>query len=119
MIHLNYRYQNNLESKKGNEFAFGYLYLIYYKSHKTNLNCGGSYVGSSDWIKIKRATINPINKKYNKCFQYAVTAALNYEEIRKHAERITKNKAFINEYKWEGTTFPPEIDDWKKFRKVM
>ena len=26
--------------------------------------------------------INPINKK-DKCFQYAVTVALNYEEIKK------------------------------------
>ena len=26
-----------------------------------------------DWIKNKKATINPINKKDNKCFQYVVT----------------------------------------------
>ena len=26
------------------------------------------------------ARINPINKKNNKCFQYAVTVALNHEE---------------------------------------
>ena len=26
----------------------------------------------------------------NRCFQYTVTVALNYEEIGKHAERITK-----------------------------
>ena len=24
------RYQNNLQSMKGNEFAFGYVYLLYY-----------------------------------------------------------------------------------------
>ena len=38
------------------------------------MNCGGSYIYSPDWIKNKRATINPINKKNNKCFQYALTA---------------------------------------------
>ena len=27
--------------------------------------------------------MNPISKKDNKCFQYAVTVALNYEEIKK------------------------------------
>ena len=34
-----------------------------------------------DWIKNKKTTVNHINKKDNKCFQDAVTFALNYEEI--------------------------------------
>ena len=42
-------------------------------------NCGGSYIVSPDLIKNKKTTIGPINKKYNKCFQYTVTIALNYE----------------------------------------
>ena len=67
--------------------------------------------------KKKKAVINPINKKDNKCFQYTVTVALSYEEIGKHAERITKIKPFINKYKWEGINFPSEKDDWKKFEK--
>ena len=33
--------------------------------------------------KQQKKTINPINKKDNKCFQYAVTVALNYEEIKR------------------------------------
>ena len=51
-----------------------------------NPNCGGSYIDSPDWIKNKNATINPSNKKDNKCFQYAVTVALNHEEIGKDSE---------------------------------
>ena len=36
-------------------------------------------------------------KKDNKCFQYAVTVALNDEEIGKNLERISKNKLlYIN-----------------------
>ena len=56
-------YQNNLESMKGSEFVFGYIHLLYYKCHKINPNCRGSYVDSTDWIKNEKATINPINKK--------------------------------------------------------
>ena len=67
--------------------------------------------------KNKKATINPINKKDSKCFQYAVTVALNYEEIGRHAERIIKIKPFINKYKWQEIHFPSEKDDWKKFEK--
>ena len=40
----------------------------------------GSYIDSPDWIKNKNATINPINKKDDKCFQYTVTVALNHKE---------------------------------------
>ena len=79
---LKNRYQNNLDSMRGSEFAFDYVQLLYYKCHKTNLNCGKSYIDSPDWIKNKKATINPINKKDNKCFQYAVTVAVNYKEIK-------------------------------------
>ena len=49
---------------------------------------------------------NPINKKDNKYFQYAVTVALHHEQIGKIPERVTKIKPFINKYKWEGINFP-------------
>ena len=39
---------------------------------------------SPDWVKNKKATINPINKIDNKCFQYTVTVALNHVEIKKY-----------------------------------
>ena len=64
---------------KGSEFVFDYVQLLYYKSYKINPNCGGSYVDSLDW-KNKKATINLINKRDNKCFQYGVTVALNHKK---------------------------------------
>ena len=67
---------------KGSKFVFDYVKLLYYKCHKVNPNRSGSYIDSPDWIK-KKATINPINKKENKCFQCAVAVTLNYEEIKK------------------------------------
>ena len=77
---------------------------MYYKCHKINTNRDGSYIDSPDWIKHKKETINSINKKDNKCFQkfflYAVTVALNYEDVKKDPQRIKKIKAFtisINE----------------------
>ena len=39
-------------------------------------------IDSPDWIKHKKATINSINEKYNKCFKYAVTVTLNNERVR-------------------------------------
>ena len=70
---------------KGSEFVFNYVHLLYFKCHEINLNRGGPNRDSPDWIKSKKkkkTTINPINKKDNGCFQYAVTVLLNYEEIK-------------------------------------
>ena len=100
-----------MELIKVSEFIFPYVHLLYYKCHKINQNRGGSYINSPDWIKNKKATINPINKKNNKCFQYAVTMALNHKRIGKPSERITKVKTFINRYNWKGKNFPSEKDD--------
>ena len=51
-------------------FIFDFLHLLYYTCHKTNFKWDRSYI----------ATINLINKKDNKCVEYAITVALNHEE---------------------------------------
>ena len=88
-----------------------------FKCHKINSNRGASYIDSPDWIKNKKATINRINKKDNKCFQYTVTVALNYEEIKKDQQRTTKIKSFVDKYNWAEINYPSEKDNWKKFKK--
>ena len=65
----------------------------------------------------KKATITPVNTKDNKYFQYALTVALHYEEIKIDPQRITKIKSFINNYNWEGINYPSEKDDCKKSEK--
>ena len=56
------RYQGNLESSmRGSDFTFDSVQLLYYKCQK-------------------KATINPKNTD-DKCFQYAATVELNYEDI--------------------------------------
>ena len=67
--------------------------------------------------KNKNATINPINKKDNNCFQYIVTVALNQEEIKKNSQKITKNKPFINKYNSGEKNFLLEKE--KKLRKII
>ena len=98
---------------KGSEFFFNYVQLLYYKCHKVNLNRGVSYIDSPDWTKNQKVTINLINQKGNKCFQYAVTVTLNHKVIGKNPERIIKIKPFINKYKWKEINFPLEKGDWK------
>ena len=68
---LKNRYQNNLKSMRSSEFVYDYVHLLCYKCHTINYNRGRSYIDSLDSIKNKNATINPINSKDNKCFEYA------------------------------------------------
>ena len=82
--------------------------------NKTRLNRGGSYIDFFKWIKNKKVTINPKNKD-DKCFQYALTVLLNYEQIRNNPERMTKIKPFIDKYNWKEIDFPSQGKDWKKF----
>ena len=93
---------------RANDFVLDYVQLLYYNFHKINLNCGGSYIDSTNWIKNKKSKINSIIKKDNKSFQYAV---FNYKEMKQDLQRITMIKSFIKKYNWEGINYPPEKDD--------
>ena len=101
---------------EGINFIFKSVDLLYYSLHKISLNRGGSYIDSPDWIKHKKATINPQNKD-NKCFKYATTAALNHEKFLKNPQRISKIKPFIDQYNWKGIDFPSQSKDWEKFEQ--
>ena len=111
------RYQEGLETKmKGRSYIFERIDLLEYHLHKISLNRGSSYIDSPIWIKNKGVTINPKNTKDNNCFQYAITAALNYQNINHHSERISKIKTFINNYNWTDIEFPSHSKDWRKFK---
>ena len=74
------RYQEGLETKmKGSQFVFESVDLLYYSLHKISLNRGGSYIDSPNWIKNKRATINPKSID-NKCLRDSIIAALNHKK---------------------------------------
>ena len=76
-----------------------------------------NHVDSPKWLKDKGATINPKNKKDNKCFQYATAVALNHENFLKNVQRTSKIEPFIGQYEWKGIHFPSYSKDWKKFEQ--
>ena len=110
------RYQEEVDllKRRGSEFIFDSVDALYYDLNKITLSRGGSYINSPKWLKNKKATINPKNNN-DKCFQYALTVALNYEQIKKGPQRITKIKSFIDQYNWKEIDFASYRKDWKKF----
>ena len=102
------RFQEGLEeSMRGSEVIFDSVKLI--------LSLGGSYIDSPEWLKNKKATINPKNND-DKCFQYAVTGALNNKQINSNPQRISNIKPFISQYNWKEMYFPSHRKDWEKFQ---
>ena len=100
---------------RGSNFYFNSVDLLYYHLQKTSLSRkGSSYIDSPKWLKNKKATINPKNND-DKCFQYALTAALNYKNIKIHPERISNLKPFVGQYDWKEIDFPSEQKDWRSF----
>ena len=73
---------------KGSQLIFDNVDVLYYNLNEISLNRGGSYINSPEWLKNKKATINPRNND-DKFFQYAITVALCY------------NCVFIDQYNWK------------------
>ena len=111
------RYQIDLEKLIRKVILFSIQFTFHIKSlTKISFKCKGSYIHSPDWIKNKNPTTNS-NNTDDKCFQYAVIVALNHEELKRDPQRISKNKPFINKYKWNGYKISVKNDDWKTFEK--
>ena len=107
--------EENLQNKmRGSDFEFDGVNFLYYDFNKANINRGGSYIDSPKWLKDKKSTINPKSND-DKCFQYAVTLALNLDNIDNHPGRASKIKPFIEKYNWKDIDFPSTSKDWKKF----
>ena len=100
------RYQERLEeSMRGSGFIFYSIDAPYYDLNKVSLSRGRSYIDSPEWLKNKKATTNPKNND-DKCFQYALTVALNYKQIKSQPERISNIKPFFDQYNWKEIDFP-------------
>ena len=55
------KYQERLEESmgRGSNLIFDSVNLLYYHLQKISLKRGESYIGSPEWLKNKKATINP------------------------------------------------------------
>ena len=96
------------ESMKVSDFVFDYVESLNYIFHKIDLKRCGSDIETPKWIKKKKATINFKNKD-DKCFQYSVTIALNYDEMKRNHQRLNRINKFVNRYDWSEINFPSHV----------
>ena len=115
IMQLVQKYQDNLQNKmKGSDIIFNGVNYLYDDLNRITISKGGPYIESPKWLKDKKCTINKKDTD-NKCFQYATTLALNFNNIDKHHQRISKIKPFIDNYNWNDINFPAAKKDWNKF----
>ena len=88
------RFEENLQEKMRG-FGFDGINFFNYNFNKTSIYRGEPYIDSPKWLKDKKSTVNPKNNDH-KCFQYAATLALNFDNINNHPEKISKIRPFIN-----------------------
>ena len=82
------KYQDNLQNKmKGSDFIFNGINYLYYDLNRITISKAGSYIESPKWLKDKKCVVNQKNND-NKCFQYAATLALNFNNIDRNPQRI-------------------------------
>ena len=72
-----------------------------------------SELKSLGWLRGKKEAL--INN--NNSFQNALDDALDFQNIEKHPERISKLKPYINKYNWKGINFPAGSKEWQKFER--
>ena len=102
------------EPMRGSDFIPDSIDLLYYHLQKIGLKRGRSNIDSPKWLKIKKTTINSKNND-DKCFQYALTIALNHQNLKSNSERMPNLKPFINRYDWKEIDFTSHEKVWKKF----
>ena len=68
---------------------------------------------SSEWLRSKKESIT--NK--DNCFQTALNDSLEYQNILKNPQNISKLTPYINQYNWKDIKFLSDKEDWKKFEQ--
>ena len=94
------RFQDARETsfERRSNFIFENVDLLHYYFHKIDVQRGESYIESPEWIKNKKATINPKNINDDNCFQYSVSVALDHKNIGRDPQRISKIKPFVSQH---------------------
>ena len=106
---------------RGSEFVPDSIHLLYYHLQKVGLKRSGSYIDSPEWLKNKKATINPKNNDDN-CFQYALTVALNHQNIGKTLKEYQKLNLLLISIIGKKQIFDHtgrRLEEWKKFEQKI
>ena len=96
-------------------FRFNEILFLDVNFHQLNLTRSSSCLPLPYQLANKRAVINPKNENDNKCFKWAVIAALHYVDIKSHPEHISNLRKYVDNYDW--SKFPLSVKGISEFEK--
>ena len=113
---LEYFEDNLLICRTVSSYVFQSVEELSTHFHKIDLRRASSYIPTPAWLEVKKATINPNNKKDNFCFAYAATIAIYHKEIDKNLDRISnKLIEYTEKLDQNGIDFPASTPAYKRF----
>ena len=111
-LYAKYEYDDLLISREGSNFVFQSVEESIIHFHKIDLRRGSSYIESPEWLKHKKATINPQNKNNIYCFMYEIAISLSHEALGKNHGCVSKKlMEYANLFIWHEIEFTASYDD--------
>ena len=117
---LHNKFQDDLVlSQENSSFVYESVEECNIHFHKINLRRGASFIESPQWLRHKKANINPQNSNDTYCFMYAIAIALFHEALGKNPGRISKQLIeYANAFDWHDIDFPASYDDYVTFERL-
>ena len=117
---LCWKYQEDLSlAHESSSFADESAEECNVQFNKIDLRHGASYIDSPEWLKPKKATINPKNTKDVYCFMYAGTIALHHNQLGTNPERISKKLSIYTQFfNWHEIDFAASHEDYTLFEQL-
>ena len=114
------KYQGDLQlSQESSSFVYESVEEYNIHFNKIDLRRGASFIDTPDWLKPKKATINPQNKNDVYCFMYAATIALYRSELGKNPRRINEKLHLYSDiFNWHNIDFPASYEDYTTFERL-
>ena len=107
-------------SRESSSFVFESVEECNIHFNKIDLRSGASFIDTFiDWLKHKKATINPQNIDDVYCFMYAIDIAMYHSEFGKNPGRISQNlRLHTDIFNWHDINFPASYEDYATFERL-
>ena len=103
--------------REGSGWTFGHIEQLDIHLNKFKPLKGSSYIALPSQLAKKKAIVNVRNED-ERCFQWAVLAALHSEDVDKnHAYRLNQYRKWEDELKFDGIEFPVSLKAIDKFER--
>ena len=120
MTSLLQKFQDDLQlSRESSSFVYERVEECNIHFDRLDLRRGALFIDTPEWLKRKKATINPQNVNNVYCFMYAATIALYHIDLGNNSGRISKKlDILVHGFNWYDIDFPASYKDYATFERL-